>query len=280
MKYYILPFALFNIILLAYAQDKITCEQQFSLQGTKCTPCQQTLHKYPFVDLNSFINKQPPSDKCLVASIFQYHLTEGNAASTPNDLLDPVNVKNALDKTCADTANNACSEDYVERVYTEIDKTCDAELNKNFNGTPDPIGSTAFATLIIFYASIPTRTYFCTKIDEYCYSKFLKAANTTQTQPQGQSQDLDPFFGVTCDDCSRQARDKFKEFQASHPLNTPNLQKAFANVTKSQDEFDAKCGKSSANSSSKSNGHRIINDFSKCSGILMGLVAFFYMNFL
>ncbi|CAG8737388.1 13245_t:CDS:2, partial [Funneliformis caledonium] len=257
--------------------DKVTCEQEFNLQGTTCTPCQQTLHKYPSLDIASLINKQPPSDKCLVFSIFQYHLMEGNAASTPDNIMDPVNVNNALDKTCADTANNACSEDYVQSVYTEIDKTCDAELNKNFNGTPDPIGTKAFGALITFYTSIPLRTYFCTKSgDEYCFSKFLKAANTSQTKPQGQGPDIDPFVDIICDDCTRQSRNKFKEFQASHPLNTPNLQKALANETKSQDEFDAKCGKSSA----KSNGHRIINDFSKSYGILMELVVFFYMNFL
>ncbi|CAG8729890.1 1406_t:CDS:1, partial [Funneliformis mosseae] len=121
--------------------DKITYKQQFSLQGTTCMLCQQILHKYLFVNLNSVINKQLPFDKCLVTSIFQYYLTKGNAVFTPNDLLDLINIKNVLDKTCANITNNTCSKDYVS-VYTEFDKTY-AELNQNFNGIPNPIRSTA-----------------------------------------------------------------------------------------------------------------------------------------
>ncbi|CAI2185601.1 5122_t:CDS:2 [Funneliformis geosporum] len=241
MKYFILPFALFNTLLLAYAQESFTCEQEFNLQGTTCTPCQQTLHKYPFIDIYSITNKQPPSDKCLIIPLFQYYLSEGNAASTPDTLLDPVNVNNALDKTCADTANGACSEDHVVSTYTEVDKNCDAELNNYFTtGTTDIIGTKAFTTLIVFYTAIPVRSFYCGKIGN--------------------------------------ARDNLKEFRDKHPI-TPNLQKALANSTKAIDEYDAKCGTSSAKSTIKSNGHRIINDFGNYSGILMGLIVF-YMNFM
>lgn len=49
-------FALLNLLVLfAYAQDQAppgTCEEAFSLKGTTCTPCQQTL-------LNT-IRLQPP----------------------------------------------------------------------------------------------------------------------------------------------------------------------------------------------------------------------------
>ena len=98
------------LILFAYAQDQTlpatTCEQNFALQGTTCTPCQQAIYKNGGSDASSFVNKKPPSNKCLFIYLKVVLLLPL--------LLVPYpwysSVKDALDKTCADTTNNACSE--------------------------------------------------------------------------------------------------------------------------------------------------------------------------
>ncbi|RGB41728.1 hypothetical protein C1646_751791 [Rhizophagus diaphanus] len=115
-----------------------TCEQNFALQGTKCTPCKQAIFK----NGESDANKKPPSNKF---------------PDTPK--LDSPSIKVALDKTCADTANNACKTSGTGKV-------------------PDPTSAnfvefSAEALTLTYYLVIPIRENMC-----------LKIVNDTQQQLQ------------------------------------------------------------------------------------------------
>ncbi|GBB94141.1 hypothetical protein RclHR1_00230019 [Rhizophagus clarus] len=267
------------LILFAYAQDQpipaTSCEQRFALQGTTCTPCQQALFKHNFIDTSAAIAKQPPSDKCMVTSIFSYHLLEEISTTPGTSAADVTKVKNALDKTCADTANNACSESDAKSAYTEVDKACDAELNQYLSGkdTTDLVGTRAVATITLYYLAIPLRDILCSKVgNEYCFVKFFEQANKTQTT----TPNANPFGpnSLQCDDCSKQAYNSIKSFQSSHPLDTPNLQKIMANTTtKEIQAFEQKCP-----NLAKSDAQRLTNQFYNYLGIILTcLVGFLFM---
>jgi hypothetical protein len=168
------PFSFFiflNVLtLFAYAQDQNTCEQKFNLQGKPCSPCQQALSKVtgtPFTD-----PKQTPPDKCNVFFMFYHYLSEITSITPDNPIPEFSKVIEALDKTCAETANNACSESTAKSVYTNIDKICDAELNQYFSvkGTgkehtpPNDVGFLADSTIATYYLAIPLRANMCVKV--------------------------------------------------------------------------------------------------------------------
>jgi len=167
---------LLNLIFLTYAQvPEITCEQEFGLQGTTCSPCQQKVHEYSFASFASnVIAKQPPSDKCLIVLTFLYNLIGDGTTTTPAEspTLDPVKVNQAIEKSCDDTANQ-CSESHVQDVYTEVEKACETELEGVDPKTPiinpsDPKSTGYKAALIImmYYTAIPSRGFFCNKIGD------------------------------------------------------------------------------------------------------------------
>jgi hypothetical protein len=168
------PFSFFIFLnvftLFAYAQNPKTCEQKLSLRGKACTPCQQALSKV--IDTSFAETKQSPSDKCQVLFIFLHYLLENTSITSDNPNPDVKKVTEALDKTCAETANNACNESTAKSVYTEIDKTCDAELNQYFSvkGTgkeltpPNDVGFLAESTIATYYSAIPLRENMCVKV--------------------------------------------------------------------------------------------------------------------
>ncbi|CAB4487996.1 hypothetical protein RhiirA1_532277 [Rhizophagus irregularis] len=287
------------LILFAYAQDQTlpatTCEQSFALQGTTCTPCQQAIFKNGGSDdASSFINKKPPSNKCLFTSIFTYHLLESSSAtpatpSTPGTpgtpKIDSAIVKDALDKTCADTANNACSESDAKNAYTEIDKACDAELNQYLSseGTPgtgkgpaptsaNMVGPKAESLMLSFYLAIPIRDISCLKVNgEYCSVKEFEQAK----QAQSQSPNTNPFANLQCDECSKQSYGNIKGYLSSHPPDTPNLQKIVGDTQQSLQAFENQCPNIA--SSAKSDGQKLANQFYNYFGIiLISLVGFIY----
>lgn len=159
---------LLNVLtLFAYAQNQKTCEQ---IQRKACTPCQQVLFK---VTSAAFADpKKAPADKCQVFFIFFHYLLENTSVTPDNPIPEATKVKEALDKTCAETANNACSESTAKSVYTEIDKSCDAELKQYYpvKGTgkeltpPNNAGFLAEMTIATYYSAIPLRENMCVKV--------------------------------------------------------------------------------------------------------------------
>ncbi|RGB41724.1 hypothetical protein C1646_662828 [Rhizophagus diaphanus] len=280
------------LILFAYAQDQTlpatTCEQNFALQGKTCTPCQQAIFKNGGIDEStSFINKKPPSNKCLFSSIFIYHLLESSSAtpatpSTPGTpgtpKIDSASVKDALDKTCADTANNACKESDAKNAYIEIDKACDAELNQYLSSKGSPgtgkgpaptsaniVGSRAESLMLNFYLAIPTREISCLKVNgEYCAIKGFEA--------QSQSPNTNPFANLQCDECSKQTYNNLKSYVSSHPPDTPNLQKIVGDTKQQLQVFENQCP-----NIAKSDGQKPTNQLYNYFGIiLISLVGFIY----
>ncbi|CAB4376684.1 unnamed protein product [Rhizophagus irregularis] len=297
-------FIFLNVLIpFAYAQDQTlpatTCEQNFALQGTTCTPCQQAIFKNGGSDASSFVNKKPPSNKCLFTNIFAYHLFESSSATpatpstpgTPGTLkIDSASVKDALDKTCADTANNACSESDAKNAYTEIDKACDAELNQYLSskGTPGTgkgpaftsaniVGLEAESLMLSFYLANPIREISCLKVNgEYCGVKnFDKQAKQAQSQPPN----TNPFANLQCDECSKQSYNNIKSYLSSHPPDTPNLQKFVGETQQSLQVFENQCPNIA--SSAKSDGQKLTNQFYNYFGIiLISLVGFIYTTFM
>jgi hypothetical protein len=284
MKFLIVSLVLLNTIFLAYAQDPkaptITCEQEFSLQGTTCSPCQQTLHEYPFVDLASTINHQPPSDKCLIFSIFAYYMSEETPTTSPDTTApDAAKINSALDKTCESTANGACSDDHARQVYTEIEKNCEAELSKD---TLDMTGTRALTTITTYYAAIPMRGIFCNKVgNEYCFTKFYTKFNQTKNES--------PFNSdILCnDDCFKKFYNDLKGYRDTHPLDSVVVQKLLSNYTDYSKKYETKCNVGDVTSSDEkgksksSNGQRIMIDLSNYTGmIFIGLIGLMFLNFM
>jgi hypothetical protein len=161
-------FIILNVLtLFAHAQGQTTCEQKFSLQGETCTPCQQALFKYGATDFKTIPNK------CWALAIFQSHVNENTTITSDTPPQEKIaNTKLALDKTCAETANNACNESTAKSIYTEIDKACDAELNQYYTAnetnkiiTPENVGLLASSAISLYYAAIPLRENMCVKVE-------------------------------------------------------------------------------------------------------------------
>ncbi|RGB41721.1 hypothetical protein C1646_751783 [Rhizophagus diaphanus] len=291
-------FVILNVLILfAYAQNQTvpeanTCEQNFLLIGKTCTPCQQAIFKNGGIP--SFTDKTVPSNKCLADTIFFYYLffdpsnpATFDTADTPDEKISKFTKKaiEDLDKTCAETANNACNESDAKNSYTEVAKVCDAELNQYLssnNGTKNDerVGSRAISTMLGYYLAIPFRENLCLKVNgEYCkakiYKNFAIFSQTNQTQYQPNT-----FSYLSCDDeCIIQFYNNIKSFQSSHPPDIPNLQKIINSTSNPLKEFENSCPNitnsivnnsiASNESEIKSDGQKLTNQFYNYSGIIL-----------
>ncbi|GBB94145.1 hypothetical protein RclHR1_00230023 [Rhizophagus clarus] len=250
------------LILFAHAQNQTTtCEQFNLLNGTAtCTPCQQAIFK----------TNQLPISKCNVVGILFGHAL---GATGPDSLRDDI------DKTCAETAD-ACSESDAKSAYTEVDKACNTELNQYFSATPPynneaSIGSDAALTILVNYMAIPFRESLCFKVGgEYCLVKSYEQTNQSAITQSTNATNL--FQLDQCDDCTQQSYNNLKNFQLSHPLNTPNLKKIMTDITTKQIQtFEQNCP------NLKSDAQKLATQFYNYSVvILIGLIGFIYVNFI
>jgi hypothetical protein len=89
-------------------------------------------------------------------------------------------------------------------------------------------------------------------------------------------EDINPV--IQCDDeCSKQTYNNFKNYQLSHPLDTPNLQKIFANST--IQVIEEKCPNIA--NSFKSDGQKLSSQFYNYHGtILISFLGFIYVTFM
>ncbi|CAB4487991.1 hypothetical protein RhiirA1_541710 [Rhizophagus irregularis] len=287
------------LILFAYAQNQTvpeaaTCEQTFFLTGTTCTPCQQAIFKN---NANpSFLDITVPSDKCLADKIFFYYLfltpsttpaTPGTP-DTPDERISQFTKKaiEDLDKTCAETANNACNESNAKNSYTEVSKACDAELNQylssnNRTGTDGSVGSITISTMLGYYMAIPIRENLCLKVNgEYCKARMIKNNAILLQANQTQSQQPNTFSFLSCDDeCTIQSYNNIKSFLSSHPPDIPNLQKIINSTSNPLKIFENSCPNitnsivnnsiASNESEIKSDGQKLTNQFYNYSGIIL-----------
>jgi hypothetical protein len=120
---------------------------------------------------------------------------------------------------------------------------------------------------------------------EYCLAKAIEQVN--QTQSQSEIQNLtDPFTSLQCDECYKQVYNNFKNYQSSHPLDTPNLQKILSDDPKEIknyiEKFENKCPNLITTNTTnivKSDGQILSNQFYNYPGIiLIGLLGFIYVN--
>src|SRR4051794_3325415 len=145
MKYFVF-FVLLNLfVCLAYSQK--TCEK-----ADACTPCQQELYKFKFVNEND-IDEQLPEDKCLVGPTYVYHITQ-EKKSLPSADDKKTAIEYAINKTCAET--QGCTGEYAKFAYIEIDTACSKEI---IQGTKD--GERAQQSITNYYLAAPLKGHIC-----------------------------------------------------------------------------------------------------------------------